>query len=68
MDLHDLRNGERVRTVNGSIAEIISETEDGHWIRVRYVESESDEALVGTEDLCSADEIEGPIANPPSGG
>ena len=58
MNLHDLKPGERVRLAEGVIAEITHRTEDGRWIRVRYVESPKEPSLVGTEDLCSEDEIE----------
>ena len=59
MDLHDLKAGDRVRTVDGNVAEVLTPTEDGRWIKVRYVESPADPALVGTEDLCSETEIQG---------
>ena len=58
MDLYDLEIGDRVRLADGSIAEVIAETEDGRWIHVRYVESPADPAQIGTERRCSEDEIE----------
>jgi hypothetical protein len=58
MQLHDLKAGDRVRTIDGNIAEVLAPTEDGRWIKVRYIESAGDPALVGTEDLCSEEEIE----------
>ena len=61
MDLYNLRPGDRVRTMDGAIVEVLSETEDGQWIRVRYVEGTDDPALVGTEDLCHESEIEASI-------
>ncbi len=57
MRLDELKAGDRVRTTRGSIAEILAESEDAQWIRVRYLES-AEERLVGTEDLCEAAEIE----------
>jgi multisubunit Na+/H+ antiporter MnhF subunit len=65
VSLYDLRIGDHVRLAAGLVAEILSPTEDGKWIRVRYVESAADPELVGTEDLCSEDEIEG---RAPTGG
>jgi hypothetical protein len=59
MDLWDLEPGNRVRTVDLGVAEVVAPTEDGEWILVRYVEFNGDPRMVGTEDLCSADEIEG---------
>jgi hypothetical protein len=63
--LYDLAIGDRVRLIGGLIAEIVSPTEDGRWIRVRYVESPADPQLVDTEDLCAEEEIEG---RAPAGG
>ena len=58
MDLYNLRPGDRVRLADGTIAEVISETEDGRWIRVRHVESPNNPSHEGSEQLCSEDEIE----------
>ena len=33
-------------------------TEDGEWVRVRYLEGEDDPLFAGTEDLVSGDEVE----------
>lgn len=57
MDIYDLKVGDRVKTVDGSIAEVLKETADGRWILVRYVEVPEDPALVGTEDLCDESEL-----------
>ena len=64
MDLHDLKPGDRVRTAEGAVAEVVNLTEDGRWIQVRYVESPDDPGLVGTEDLCSEDELVGLVPRP----
>ncbi len=58
MDLWLLKPGHKIRTVDGSEAEVLSETEDGEWIRVRYLENRDDPQFVGTEDLASRDEVE----------
>ncbi len=57
MNLYDLKPGDRVRTVDGNLAEVVVPTEDGRWIKVRYVEVPDDPDLVGTEDLCTEDEV-----------
>jgi hypothetical protein len=59
MDLWDLEVGDRVETVDGDTAEVLDPTQDGEWVHCRYVEGDPD--LVGTEDLLSADEIEGTV-------
>jgi len=56
MDLYNLKVGDRVRTVDGNVVEVLSLTEDGSWIGVRYVEAEN-ENLLGSEDLCSEHEL-----------
>jgi len=58
MDLYDLQLGDRVRLADGTIAEVISETEDGRSIRVRHIESPNNPSRAGREELCSEDEIE----------
>jgi hypothetical protein len=58
MDLFDLQVGDRVRLTDGTIAEVISETEDGRSILVRHVESPKNPSHAGSEQLCTEDEIE----------
>ncbi len=38
MNLYDLKGGDKVRTIDGGIVEILVPTEDGQWIRARYIE------------------------------
>ena len=58
MDLYELRRGDRVRTADGAVVEVLAETEDGQWVKVRYIESPDDPGLVDTEDLCHVDELQ----------
>ncbi len=58
MNVSELKAGDRVQTIDGTLAEVLKESEDGRWILVRYVAHASDPKLIGTEDLCSEDEIE----------
>ncbi len=57
MDVNDLRPGDRVRTIDGALAEVLRESEDGRWILVRYLESPAAPELVGTTDLCEGEEL-----------
>ena len=57
MDLSDLKPGERVRTIDGNVAEIIAPTADGRWIKVRYIETPGEATLAASQDLCTDDEI-----------
>lgn len=58
MDLYDLQLGDRVRLADGTIAEVISPTEDGRSIRIRHIESPNNPSHAGGEQLCSEDEIQ----------
>ena len=58
MDLYDLHVGDRIRLADGTIAEVISETENGRSIRVRHIESPNNPSHEGSEQLCSDYEIE----------
>jgi hypothetical protein len=58
LDLWYLKPGHTVRMRDGSEAEILSETEDGEWIKVRYLNGEGDPLFAGTEDLAHGDEID----------
>ena len=68
MDLWELKPGDRIRTANGAIAEVLTETEDGQWIKIRYLRSSDEPSLVGTEDLCHEDEIQGRAEADPENG
>lgn len=57
IDLWTLTAGLRVELDEGVIAEIQAPSEDGEWVKVRYIRAPHHPELVGTEDLCSADEI-----------
>ena len=60
VDVWELAVGARVSLEGGFTAEIVSPTEDGNWIKVRYVEAPESPELVETEKLCDADEILSP--------
>ena len=52
IDIWDLEAGHRVIVDSGAVAEILAGTEDGTWVRVKYVQSPDEPDLIGTEDLC----------------
>ena len=58
MDLWLLKPGHKSRMRDGVEAEVLSENEDGEWIKVRYLDGEDDPLFGGTEDLASRDEVE----------
>ncbi len=53
-----LRPGHKIRMRDGAEAEVLSQTEDGEWIRVRYLDGVDGPLFVGTEDLADKDEVE----------
>jgi hypothetical protein len=57
VNLHELKPGDRLRTEEGSIVEVVAETEDGRWIAVKYLRIDHAPELIGTPDLCTADEL-----------
>lgn len=58
VNLHALQPGDQARTIDGDTVEIVAPTQDGQWIRVRYLASPHDPELVGMLDLCHVDEFE----------
>lgn len=58
MDLWLLKPGHKIRTRDGAEAKVLSETEDGEWIRVRYLDGGNDPLFAGTEDLAHREEIQ----------
>ncbi len=58
MGPYELKPGDRVRTAEGSIVEVLAESEDGQWTKVRYLQAAGDPQLVGTEDLCHEAELQ----------
>ena len=57
MNLKDLTPGTRVELEDGSTAEVIEPSADGHYIKIRYLESPFSPEVVGTEGLAAEAEI-----------
>ena len=53
-----MKPGGRVQTIDRAVAQILQETQDGQWIKVRYIESDDNPEIVDTEDLCHEDELQ----------
>lgn len=56
-DLWSMRSGVRIETRDGALAEVVQETADGEWIKVRYLKVDDNTRIEGTEDLCHEGEI-----------
>lgn len=57
INVRTLPPGTRIVTADGAVAEIVSNPADGVWLFARYVESPSDPALVGQEDMIFAQDV-----------
>ena len=52
-NIWDLKSWDRI-TLD---SDVVAPTEDGEWIRVKYMDAPESPEIIGTEDLCSTDEI-----------
>jgi len=57
INIVSLKPGDVVRLKDGSAGEVAENPEDGMWILIRYTACPNDPDLVGTEELCHADQI-----------
>lgn len=57
MNLRILKPRHKVRTIDGAEAVVLDETQDGLWVRVKYL-SAKERSFVGAEALLGEDEIE----------
>lgn len=62
INLWEFGPGSKFETVDGAVAEVVSGTEDGEWVKVRYLRCDDRPALVGTEDLCHESEVSHTVA------
>ena len=53
----ELKPGEHIKLDQGLVAEVVAPTEDGVWIRVKYIHAPESPDIVGTEDICNTEEI-----------
>jgi hypothetical protein len=59
MNLQLLKPGHKIGLRGGAVAEVLSETEDGDWIKVQYLNDQDDPIPVGAEDITiHRDEVE----------
>jgi hypothetical protein len=65
VDIGRFERGYTLLLHDGTRGKVLSPSEDGRQIRVRYVESPNDPALVGTEGLVAGREVSAFIPAPP---
>ena len=56
-DIWNLKEGATILLGEGAVAKVVAPTEDGRWLKVRYLEAPSNPSLERTRALCSAEEI-----------
>jgi hypothetical protein len=57
INVRTLSSGTRIVLADGSVAEIVSNPEDGVWVFGRYLEAPHDPALVGQEEMIFAQDV-----------
>jgi len=57
VNLMVLEQGMTISLSNGATAAVVSNPKDGVWVFARYLSSPQDSALVGTEEMCFAQDI-----------
>jgi hypothetical protein len=57
INVRTLPPGTRIVTVDGGIAEVVSNPADGVWLFARFVESPGDPARIGQEDMIFAQDV-----------
>lgn len=57
MEINNLRAGAKLWLEDGSVVEVLAPSLDGQSVRVRYLESPFDRALIGVESDCTDYEI-----------
>jgi hypothetical protein len=59
MNIRELTPGTKLQLEDGSTAEVIEPSQDGMYVKIRYLESPFTPEVVGTEGLASDYEITG---------
>jgi len=57
VNVRDLAVGTRIVLGSGAEAEIVSNPKDGVWLVARYLTSDDDPAMVGTEEMIFAQDV-----------
>ena len=57
IDVLTINVGDRLLLIEGIVAEVVENMEDGMWLQVRYLEVPKNPAEVGAVELCHAQDI-----------
>jgi hypothetical protein len=57
IDVMPVKVGARLKLLDGVIAEVVENMEDGQWLQVRYLESPDRPTDIGAIELCHAQDV-----------
>jgi hypothetical protein len=57
VNIRQIAPGTKIRLVDGSLAEIVSNPADGVWVFARYLSSPDDPGRAGSEEMIFAQDI-----------
>lgn len=57
VNIRQIAPGTKIRLVDGSLAEIVSNPADGVWVFARYLSSPDHPARVGSEEMIFAQDV-----------
>jgi hypothetical protein len=57
--LTNLKEGQKIKLRDGSVAEVTANPRDGGWVFIKYLESPDDPDLEGTEEMAFATDVVG---------
>ena len=57
VNIRQIAPGTKIALVDGALAEIVSNPNDGVWIFARYISAPNDPALVGHDEMIFAQDV-----------
>jgi hypothetical protein len=57
IDVTQIETGAKIFLVGGAVAEVVENMGDGQWLLVRYLEAPKNPDMIGTEELCHAQDV-----------
>jgi len=57
IDVMAVKVGARLKLLDGVVAEVVENMQDGQWLQVRYLDSPGRPGDIGATELCHAQDI-----------